>query len=413
MEEQQNSKSEIIETEAVQCTERTQIEQKNIKSMSFKELCAAVALELQAKEKKDEDQQQQKSEDPKAAKNIGDIILTIVSILGGCAVIVLAYFTLKQNGVFGKEEAADTFKDASSFYGYNYAGYSDRIQSTVENILQKGEWIKKFSHSHLTNSIDAANMAYFLSGSSGTGKTHFTQVVAARADLAYRSMHARTSLGEEKYSQMQADGTLLEYLRTQPSRVKYMLIKPSDIMNKFFGGSEEKIKYLFDNSEALLKNKKCEAVMIVFDEAEAFFTNRELNMRGSGSTAQSSVSSEFLTRISATPSEWHNIHLFAITNLEHLIDPAFKRRFGIPMHFEGSSSRARMILIRGILPEKILSEDALNNLVLVTKGCTLAYVGRKIKMCIEYTYHTKIRKFYYDKFVETVIDDRKHNRLDL
>jgi len=105
---------------------------------------------------------------------------------------------------------------------------------------------------------------------------------------------------------------------------KILLKRASDILGKYVGENEQNIRDAFEEAEATDQ-------ILLFDEADSFFTDR------SASTQhwQSTMVNEFLTQME----EFSGI-LICTTNLRNIMDPAMQRRFHMlvemkPMKYEG------------------------------------------------------------------------------
>ena len=99
---------------------------------------------------------------------------------------------------------------------------------------------------------------------------------------------------------------------------KIILKRASDILDKYVGESEQKIKKAFEEAEAT-------GDILLFDEADSFFADRT-SARNSWERTQVN---EFLTQME----EFSGI-LICTTNLRQIMDPAMQRRFHILSEFK-------------------------------------------------------------------------------
>jgi transitional endoplasmic reticulum ATPase len=132
----------------------------------------------------------------------------------------------------------------------------------------------------LTNKNDARCM---LHGTTGTGKTAFAQHVA-------------------------------EALELEP-----VLVRPSDILDAYVGGTEQNIASLFNSTDA-------KTSVIILDEFESLAPNRQ----GLKQNWEVSQVNELLTQLEA-----YEGRVIACTNLVDYIDPAIRRRFQMKVELRG------------------------------------------------------------------------------
>ena len=104
---------------------------------------------------------------------------------------------------------------------------------------------------------------------------------------------------------------------------KIILKRVSDIMSKWVGENERNIANAFSEAEA-------SGDVLLFDEADSFFSNRE----NSVATWERTLVNEFLTQME----EFSGI-LICTTNLRKIMDPAMQRRFHILTEFKPLEKR--------------------------------------------------------------------------
>lgn len=109
------------------------------------------------------------------------------------------------------------------------------------------------------------------------------------------------------------------------------LVNGPELMNKFVGGSEEKIRELFEPAIQSYKSGKDELFVIILDEFDALVPTRGTR---SGSTGvHDSMVTQFLTMIEGVDTP-NNFIIIALTNRKDQIDEAILRdgRIGIHVH---------------------------------------------------------------------------------
>lgn len=122
--------------------------------------------------------------------------------------------------------------------------------------------------------------------------------------------------------------TLAAQLIAKELGLDCLAIDMAEILSKYIGESEQRIKHLFEensNSNHLL----------FFDEAESLFQDR----KGAGQHHQKDLSNYLLQKIE----QFEGLIILA-TNLPEVIDPAFKRRFHQHIRFKNLNNSERLIL---------------------------------------------------------------------
>lgn len=99
---------------------------------------------------------------------------------------------------------------------------------------------------------------------------------------------------------------------------KLLLMRASDIMDKYVGESEKKIK------DAFVQAEETDSILL-FDEADSFFSDRE----SANNSWERTIVNEFLTQME----EFSGI-LICTTNLRKIMDPALQRRFHLMTEFK-------------------------------------------------------------------------------
>mgnify|MGYP003434658131 FL=1 len=140
---------------------------------------------------------------------------------------------------------------------------------------------------------------------------------------------------------------------------KILLKRASDILDKYVGGTEEKIAAAFE--EAAAKDQ-----ILLFDEADSFFADRNKAER---SWERTQVN-EFLTQMEEFPGI-----LICTTNLKKIMDKATLRRFHITVEFNPLKEDGIKTLLQKFFPAYFSNNElekidisALTNYNSVTPG---------------------------------------------
>lgn len=148
-------------------------------------------------------------------------------------------------------------------------------------------------------------------GSSGTGKTMAAQIIAAELGLSlYR-------------------------------------VDMSQMMSKYIGETQKNISSLFDKAKDM-------DIVLLFDEADAFFTKRT-GVRDSHDRHSNGEVAHLLQRME----EYEGISILT-TNLKDNMDEAFKRRIKMMVEFQVPDVKARRMLWQKALPSKAPVEKDVN-----------------------------------------------------
>ncbi len=174
--------------------------------------------------------------------------------------------------LYGKAKMREKQCAAYDMSVLNTSMEADKIVKMISNA-------KRFSEKH-KGTESGVRLLFF--GASGTGKTEFARYIADKLDM------------------------------------KITIMRASDILDSYVGGTEQKIAAAFAQAEQ-------SGNILLFDEADSFFYDRENAMR---SWERTSVN-EFLTQME----EFSGI-LICTTNLKKILDPAVNRRFHLSCEFK-------------------------------------------------------------------------------
>jgi SpoVK/Ycf46/Vps4 family AAA+-type ATPase len=141
---------------------------------------------------------------------------------------------------------------------------------------------------------------------------------------------------------------------------KFFSVKCSDIVSKWFGDSEQKIKELFQEA------RKHPCSIIFFDEFEALGTKR-----GGASTVMNRLVPELLAQMQGFDGNKNTLLLIAATNRPWDIDSAFLRpgRFNTSIYIPLPDRDTRFTMIRKQLEDiPMTSQLDISEIVTITEG---------------------------------------------
>ena len=227
--------------------------------------------------------------------------------------IVLKENSLLLNGNSKMRETVSSSYDSSVL---NTSMDAEKIVKMVKNA-------QKFAQKNHQENNSSASVRMLFYGLSGTGKTEFARYLS-------------------------------EILGKQ-----ILLKRASDILDKFVGGTEEKIAAAFE--EAAAKDQ-----ILLFDEADSFFADRN---KAEKSWERTQVN-EFLTQMEEFPGI-----LICTTNLKKIMDKATLRRFHITVEFNPLKEEGIKTLLQKFFPAYFSNDEleqidisALTNYNSVTPG---------------------------------------------
>jgi SpoVK/Ycf46/Vps4 family AAA+-type ATPase len=175
--------------------------------------------------------------------------------------------------VFGKKKIRDTVKNTYNLDILNTTIPAPEIVEMIQNaITNKNESFGQAS--------DGIRILFY--GLSGTGKTELARYISEKTGK------------------------------------KLLIKRVSDIIDKFVGETEQNISAAFEEAE------ETDSILL-FDEADTFFANRE----NATHSWERTMVNEFLTQME----EFSGI-LICTTNLRKIMDPAMQRRFHILTEFK-------------------------------------------------------------------------------
>lgn len=202
--------------------------------------------------------------------------------------------------IFGKKKMRDFVGKSYNLEVLNTSTPASDIVSMVETAVARSEE---------GDSKIPIRMLFY--GSSGTGKTELARYISQR-------------LGK-----------------------KILLKRCSDIISKYVGESEQNIKAAFEEAEETDQ-------ILLLDEADSFFSNREIN----SFSYDRNLTNEFLTQM-----EEFNGILICTTNLRKIMDPATQRRFQILTEFKPLTENGIKLLLKSYFGQMDFSEEEIQQLI--------------------------------------------------
>ena len=174
--------------------------------------------------------------------------------------------------LFGKKKMREKVKDS---YDLSILNTSTPAEDVVNMVMNAQNFAEK-------NGVEESGIRMLFYGLSGTGKTELARYIAEKLNK------------------------------------KICLKRVSDIMSPYVGENEQNIAKAFAEAEA-------SGDVLLFDEADSFFSNRQDAVR----SWERTLVNEFLTQME----EFSGI-LICTTNLKNIMDPAMQRRFHILTEFK-------------------------------------------------------------------------------
>jgi vesicle-fusing ATPase len=143
------------------------------------------------------------------------------------------------------------------------------------------------------------------------------------------------------------------------STVPVKVVNGPELMDKFVGESEKKMRMIFEEAEKDYKANKENAKLhvIVFDEIDSICKTRS-NSDSAGSRVNDGMLTQLLTKIDGVD-ELPNIFIIAMTNRKDMLDSALTRAGRIELHFcIGLPDREGRLQILKIHTQKLMENGA-------------------------------------------------------
>ncbi|ORD99937.1 VPS4 [Hepatospora eriocheir] len=347
-----------------------------------------------------------KNKDDKLKKIKLSTIATILSIIFTFCCIISYLFPYKSK-IINRFE----FSKVSDFETqYGILKDKKELHKYSDEIIKINNWISNNNREKLVKIIDPSSFGYMLHGPPGTGKSLFVQALAYLINLKLKMIYLRKNMKLEEIDSITMYSDLSDIITRSKSKVEYLMITPSLINDKYVGESEKNVKQLF--KELYDFNDPYTIRIVFFDECEAFFSKR--SDKNSRSNSEVCVQTEFLTKISQHGENIKGVFLFAATNMPHLIDDAFKRRFGNKCEFEKPKLYSEIVdLIKSVLVE--LSEEKSDKyakeVVHVFKNTSQAFITRTCKRYILRNEYGKAIKFDSKSCLKDVRNIQRNERI--
>src|SRR5690606_1637158 len=148
----------------------------------------------------------------------------------------------------------------------------------------------------------------------------------------------------------------------------------TELKSMWFGESQKKVKALFDNYKSLCKEEKKMPILLL-NEADAILGIRQANATSGSESANNAIQNIFLDCLE----DFEGI-LFATTNLEKSLDPAFERRFLFKIKFERPQREAQQKIWKAMLKELTLAQSKTLSENYNLSGGEIENVLRKLAM---------------------------------
>lgn len=268
-------------------------------------------------------------------------------------------------------------EDVDQFSKIVSMGKEDLIQEVLDEMYRITDWIQTENHDDLRMVLDETNFSYLLYGPPGTGKSIFAKEIAYRYDLSLKERWLRLK-DNNRYQKIKDMPEINDYLKTEiKSRLNYMTVYPSMILEKYVGESAKNVKRLFT---ALKTFKDKDASIALFDEGDALFYSRDGQIIQTSDNSMS-VQSEFLSNLSQQTKKYAPVFVFVTTNFIERIDPAFARRLGKKLKFDLPTPEERKQLIEQLFTNMNIkfTQKNVNDLVIATKDASHSFITKTIK----------------------------------
>lgn len=160
------------------------------------------------------------------------------------------------------------------------------------------------------------------------------------------------------------------------------IVNGPEILDKFVGGSEEKVRALFADAEKEQAESGDNSMLhiIIFDEMDAIMKAR--GSQGASSSVSDSVVNQLLSKIDGVDS-LNNILIIGMTNRKDLIDEAILRPGRLEIHIEvtlpdeGGRVQIMNIHTAGMKKSKRITQDAIDKIPLIAQ-MTKNYTGAEM-----------------------------------
>ena len=197
------------------------------------------------------------------------------------------------------------------------SGGSDELVGCVKSVLKENSLLLK-GKSRMRDTVDSSYDLDVLNAS--TDPSRIIRMIKNAREFARKNRSEGESRNGIRMLFYGLSGTgkteFARYISQQIGR-PVLLKRASDILDKYVGESEKKIRDAFEEAE------RTDSVLL-FDEADSFFASRE----NAGHSWERTQVNEFLTQME----EFSGI-LICTTNLRSIMDSAMNRRFHIIVEF--------------------------------------------------------------------------------
>ncbi|HLS11125.1 MAG TPA: ATP-binding protein [Flavobacteriaceae bacterium] len=148
----------------------------------------------------------------------------------------------------------------------------------------------------------------------------------------------------------------------------------TDLKSMWYGESQKKVKELFENYKSLCQGQKRMPILLL-NEADAILGTRQANTENTSQSTDNAIQNIFLDCLE----DFEGI-LFATTNLEKSLDPAFERRFLFKIEFNRPEAKAQQQIWKSKLQELTKSQAEKLSEKFDLSGGEIENVLRKLSM---------------------------------
>ncbi|ORD94456.1 FIGL1 [Enterospora canceri] len=221
--------------------------------------------------------------------------------------------------------------EGNLFREIKYQGKKEDMEKQLRLFIPNIYRLNTQTQEQVKDTVVAESFGTFMLGPPGTGKTLYVKRLCYLMDLELKEMYSLHKDGKKlnKYTPNTLTDNRIKELDKMVSRVHLIVIRPSDINNKYVGESEKRVRKLFQDIK--VDKDPYMATFVFFDEAESLFTSRA-NRQDDSVTA--GTMTEFLTQFSDMRNVIYPVFFFAATNMSKQIDSAIFTRFSNKVNFK-------------------------------------------------------------------------------
>ncbi|TBT97778.1 AAA ATPase [Hamiltosporidium tvaerminnensis] len=299
------------------------------------------------------------------------LIIPILSIILTLVMIGFALYHIKPSLFDIFKNKKDSSIDVMKFAHVQLYGKNEILDCVTARITRILNFIDELSDGDLAEKITPTIKNFILYGNPGTGKTLFVKKVAYHIERNLRIKELREKHGESTVDDWTND-ELEEKIKKVKSKVRFILVDPSNVNHSLVGESEKEIKALFVDAK---DSKGHEVSIMVIDEADSILSKREDVKTDHGSSSRS----QFLMGMDGVCTDLKTkLIIFSITNFQSKIDLAILRRHSNKIYFALPNTAERECLIKNMLSKnsKRFSSDEIQELVDLSNKLSQSQITR-------------------------------------